>query len=208
METLLEGADPREHEHGGYLCCLRLGSYFKITEEDLFARLGSTFMLRDLDETLAGQPDLYGPFWIASTLLFLLISSASVTRYLLGLPNELDFAAVAAGLIYGTSFATSYAIVGLTRMLGGQLPMVKTVCVYGYSMALWLPATLFCFIPNFLLQLILLCLALVSSVFFLLRNLLGETLKEGSQRTIVACLVVGSQALLALVYKFYFFSLS
>ena len=104
------------------------------------------------------------------------------------------------------SFASSYALVAVNRLLGGSLPMVRTVCLYGYSLALWLPATVICVFPILTLQLILLGLSVTASSIFLLRNVLVEE-GVGSQKTMIVCLIGGSQVLLALVYKFYFFML-
>ena len=83
------------------------------------------------------------------------------------------------------------------------------MCVYGYSMTAFVPATCVCFVPWWALQTVALVAGFAVSLAFLLRNVLAlQGSLDQSQRTLCVALLVGSQSILLLTFKFYFFTIS
>lgn len=53
--------------------------YFNIEEEQIVERVKSAILLRPVfSEVIRSQPDLYGPFWISTTLIIVLVASSSL----------------------------------------------------------------------------------------------------------------------------------
>ena len=71
--------------------------YFDVDTMLVFNRAWQTMYPKDdfVDTVLNGAPDLYGPFWLPTTLIFALFFSsslsASIAAYLAGLPYSYDF---------------------------------------------------------------------------------------------------------------------
>jgi len=62
--------------------------YFNITTEDVKTRLklSVNIMQPTFFETIKDNPDLYGPFWIYSTVVFMITAVGNLSDYL-GLPS-------------------------------------------------------------------------------------------------------------------------
>lgn len=56
--------------------------YFEIEEEQIKERMVSAITLRPpFRQVIKDKPDLYGPFWIATTLIVIIIASASLITF-------------------------------------------------------------------------------------------------------------------------------
>lgn len=75
--------------------------YFDVEEEDIFERIRSTLTLRSFSEVLKDKPDLYGPFWIATTLIVVIIAASSLLNffYTPTVPYDFSKLSVAASLV-------------------------------------------------------------------------------------------------------------
>jgi hypothetical protein len=63
--------------------CLACSKYFDIDYDDVKARIRSALILTPpFHEILGDRPDLYGPFWIATTLVAIIVASSSIMVYL------------------------------------------------------------------------------------------------------------------------------
>lgn len=59
--------------------------YFDVDTKDVVARMGSSIrgpIKADFLETTHDQPDLYGPFWIATTLIFVTAVAGNYADYI------------------------------------------------------------------------------------------------------------------------------
>lgn len=58
--------------------------YFDVTQSDVFSRLLMSLnpFKGSLSAILKDKPDLYGPFWIYTTLIFLLSATGNFSSYL------------------------------------------------------------------------------------------------------------------------------
>lgn len=98
-------------------------------------------------ELIAPSPDAYGPFWLSSTLVFCLASCSNVASYMdfTGDSSEwsYDFSRLASAYTLVEAFLLGLPV--LLWLLGKYLSIPMTlsflVCLYGYSMAIFIPAS-------------------------------------------------------------------
>jgi hypothetical protein len=144
----------------------------------------------------SSKADLYGPFWIATTIILLLSMSSTVSRLIrqAWLGHTIDVQAVkplwkrsdairmtiSATVIYGYETLAATLFWALRRFLfrsGEQVPgWATTACVFGYAQSPFILAAMLALFPQRLFQTVVVAVASVFSVSFLMRNLLIEPL--------------------------------
>ncbi|RLN79094.1 hypothetical protein BBJ28_00022233 [Nothophytophthora sp. Chile5] len=123
------------------------------------------------------SPDAYGPFWLSTTLIFCLASCSNMASFLdyTGDTSEwsYDFSRLASAYTLVEIFLLGLPV--LIWLVGKyfQVPMTLLflVCLYGYSMLMFIPAAILCTIPIDAMDWVVLLLAMTWSLFFLLNNL-------------------------------------
>jgi hypothetical protein len=102
---------------------------------------------------LTPAPDLYGPFWSLTTLIFTLFVTSSlassIVSYLSDSPITYDFAllSVAVGLVYAYGLALPAILWALLRYWGvvgsgGEgWGLIEALSVWGYGMFVWIPVS-------------------------------------------------------------------
>ncbi|KAH6658953.1 hypothetical protein BKA67DRAFT_2337 [Truncatella angustata] len=163
-------------------------------------------------DVLEGNPDLYGPFWIATTVVFILFLGGTISQYLTKIgdaPFLYDFKLLsgAAGLIYGYTLVIPILLFGALRYFGSESAnLLECWALYGYANLIWIPVALISWSPIQILNYVFVGLGLGLSVAFLLRNLwpvLSATDRQTSKVLLV--LVVVLHAALAIAIKVLFF---
>ncbi|RDW58076.1 protein YIP [Coleophoma cylindrospora] len=164
-------------------------------------------------DVLEGNPDLYGPFWIATTVVFILFIGGTISQYLAETGKQAfayDFTLLsgAAGLIYGyTLFIPIILFLALKYFGSESANLLECWALYGYSNLIWIPVALISWSPITILNLVFVGVGFGLSVAFLLRNLypvLSATDKQTSKVLLV--LVVVLHAALAVAIKVLFFA--
>lgn len=157
---------------GGLCACFSVEyyqPYFDVNTDEVIARIkyslmfcgeGSPFL-----EVVREKPDAYGPWWIATTLIFLM----SVTSQLKATfnSNDYNFAVVtfAAMAVYSYLGITAFAMwLSLNYWLKTPLTVVQCACIVGYSLSVYVIASLFCFL-NSLVWPVLVTAWVLSSLF-------------------------------------------
>lgn len=126
-------------------------------------------------------PDLYGPFWVPTTLIFSLFLSSSLSSsiqaYLAGHVYDYDFAAlsVAVSVVYTYALAVPIGLWAVMRYWAKieddrDIGPVEIVSIYGYSTTAWIFAALLSIPPIPLLRFAWAVLAFGLSGFFILRK--------------------------------------
>lgn len=129
-------------------------SLFNIDTADVVARLrlalypfGTTQFL-----SVAGpNPDMYGPLWVCATLVFVIGASSNLASWVRFKPDDLqslweyDFTKVTAAMftVFGWALGAPLVLWGLLQYVGVVSPalqLVTLLCVYGYSVAVFIPA--------------------------------------------------------------------
>lgn len=190
--------------------------YFNVDTSDVVQRIvDSVFPLRgDFVEKTSHNPDMYGPFWICSTLVFLTAALGNLAEYLAhktsagGTVWHYDITKVSgsAGLFYGYVGIVPLALYFVLKYLGVTSGLVQLWCLYGYSLFVFIPASFFSAVPVEAVRWVAVGVAGVMSAVFLGVNIRSH-IKTASERWLL--IVIGSAVVqlgLALVVKRYFFT--
>ncbi|XP_012585193.1 PREDICTED: protein YIPF2 isoform X4 [Condylura cristata] len=168
---------------------------------------------------LRNRPDLYGPFWICATLAFVLAITGNLTLVLaqrrdpsIHYSPQFHKVTVAGITIYCYAWLVPLALWGFlrwrqgTRDHMGPYTFLETVCVYGYSLFVFIPTVVLWLIPIPWLQWLFGALALALSAAGLVFTL-WPVVREDTRLVAAVLLstIVLLHALLAMGCKFYFF---
>lgn len=164
-------------------------------------------------DVLDGNPDLYGPFWIATTVVVILFLAGSISRWLQLTGTDsyaYDFRLLsgAAGLIYGYTGVIPLALWAALKWSGSEAANVlECWSLYGYGNVIWIPVALISWSPLDLLNWIFVAAGLAISALFLVRNLWPVISTTPHQRAkALLILVVVLHVGLAVTIKFLFFA--
>ena len=124
--------------------------FFDVDTAQILHRCRSTLYPRqNFLDTLDGHPDLYGPFWIATTVVVILFLTGTISAYMAREGKEhfaYDFSLLsgAAGLIYGY---TAFVPLGLWAVLkwfakAEGADLMECWALYGYANLIWIPVAL------------------------------------------------------------------
>jgi len=187
--------------------------FFDVDTSSVLARCGAALYPRaNFLDVLEGNPDLYGPFWIATTVVFILFLGGTISQYLDSIGKEAfayDFTLLsgAAGLIYGYTLVIPIALFLALKYFGSESAnLLECWALYGYSNIIWIPVALIAWSPITILNWVFVGLGFGLSVAFLLRNLypvLSATDKQTSK--VLLILVIVLHAGLAIAIKVLFF---
>ncbi|ORY16823.1 Yip1 domain-containing family [Clohesyomyces aquaticus] len=164
-------------------------------------------------DVLEGNPDLYGPVWIATTVVVILFLTGTISQYLSNKGEEhftYDFRLLSggAGLIYGYTGLVPVALWGTLKWFGSESAnLLECLALYGYANLIWIPVALISWSPVSILNFVFVAIGFAASAFFLLRNLypiLSATDVKTSK--ILLIVVVALHAGLAIAIKILFFA--
>ncbi|KAJ8597689.1 Yip1-domain-containing protein [Rhizopogon salebrosus TDB-379] len=165
---------------------------------------------------LTPSADLYGPFWVPTTLILALFLSsslaASISSYLSaeGAAYEYNFGllSLAATIVYAYAFAVPVLLWLALRYIGvGEWGVAEALGVWGYSLFVWVPVSILCVIPVPLLRWVLVGIAFSLSGYFLVANVYPILTMADAKATRLLIIAVGAlHAGLALTFKVLFFS--
>lgn len=199
--------------------------FFNVSTSDVLGRLRrsltppkSSFYKQD------EVPDLYGPFWIATTLVVILAITGNFASYIEFLPTntvfqwKYDFKKVtlAASVFYAMISIVPMVVhfsmrrIGLT---GNSVWMTHVISLYGYSFFSYVPAAFICVPPIELLRWLVIAGCFSVSTYFVVRNIRGyfpnDQLdwdnKSKFQSSVLIAVIVLLHFVVALVTKLYFF---
>lgn len=155
--------------------------YFDVDTNDIITRvINALFYCKRETNFLTlieTKPDAYGPFWIATTLSFTIAVTSHISSWLkswISSTNwEYDFQSVVTACSFVFSFASLCPILiyFIFKQYDSKVKLISMICLYGYSLFVFIPATLLCLIPSVLVQWLVLLMAGAASGLFLLRNL-------------------------------------
>ncbi|PGH03776.1 hypothetical protein AJ80_08646 [Polytolypa hystricis UAMH7299] len=188
--------------------------YFDVDTSEVLRRcVAAVYPRTNFLDILDGNPDLYGPFWIATTVVVILFLTGTVSQYLARKGDahfEYDFRLLsgAAGLVYGYTFVIPIALWGALKWFGSSsADLIECWALYGYANLVWIAVALVSWSPLTILNWVLVGVGFASTVFFLLRNLypvLSATDAKTSKMLLI--LVVVLHAGLAIAIKILFFA--
>ncbi|XP_075878046.1 protein YIPF1 [Nelusetta ayraudi] len=169
---------------------------------------------------LRQNPDLYGPFWICTTLVFAIAISGNFSNFLvhLGKPDykytpEFRKVSIAATAIFSYAWLVPLGLWGFLLWRNNKVmslvsyTFMETVCVYGYSLAIYIPAVVIWILPFEWLRWFSIVVALCLSGSVLVMTF-WPAVRDDHPKIVVAVLstIVALNILLAVGCKVYFFS--
>lgn len=188
--------------------------FFDVDTAEVLRRCTATLFPRaNFLDVLDGNPDLYGPFWIATTVVVILFLTGTISSWLATHGDThygYDFTLLsgASGLIYGYTGLIPLALWAALRWSGSEAANVlECWALYGYANLIWIPVALISWSPVDALNYVFVALGFALSAAFLARNLypvISTTPHQRAKALLVA--VVALHAGLAIAIKFLFFA--
>ncbi|XP_061439367.1 protein YIPF2 [Rhineura floridana] len=168
---------------------------------------------------LRNNPDLYGPFWICATLVFTLAVSGNLSNFLekkgsssFQYSPQFHKVTIAAIVIYCYAWLVPLALWGYLQWRKGvhvnvdSYTFLETVCIYGYSLFVYIPTAVLWLIPIPWLQWLLLIFAMGlsgSALVLTFWSVIRSDTKLAACATVAV--IVSLHVLLAIGCKMYFF---
>lgn len=173
------------------------------------------------------NPDLYGPFWITTTLWMTLAVVSNImdkiayernaativngtTAPSAGWAYNFTMASVACVTMYTYCFGMGAIVWGLMKWKSLPVSYLDAICLYGYSMFIFLLVAILCMIPVTALQWVFVLAGGAWSTLYLLINFwtVWKVALERSWFFFVVGLVTVMHMLLSMSFKFYFMNYS
>ncbi|KAM3864037.1 protein YIPF2 [Diretmus argenteus] len=216
---LLGGQKPT----GGFWTFEYYQSFFNVDTVQVLDRVKGSMMplpgRNFIKHHLRSNPDLYGPFWICVTLVFSMAISGNLSTFLSQMGNpathyrpQFHRVTIAAVVIFLYAWLVPLGVWGFLtwrqgteRQVGGY-SFLETVCVYGYSLFIYIPTSVLWIIPVEPLRWILILVAMVISGSVLVLTF-WPVVRDDTRAMAVATVatIVVLHLLLAIGCKMYFF---
>lgn len=191
--------------------------FFDVNTQQVAQRLFKALMPLQQFYTEESKPDLYGPFWISTTLIFLMAAAGNFANYLShddATEWSYDFTklTVAATCLYAIITVVPLCVWFFLDRVGSKKGLVEVISVYGYSLFVFVPTSIICVLPSNFVRWISVIVSFGMSTLFLLRNLvpgiagLDLPVANKTHGYIVLGAMICVHAGVALLMKFYFFS--
>ncbi|KAJ3107422.1 hypothetical protein HDU96_007911, partial [Phlyctochytrium bullatum] len=189
--------------------------FFNVDFDDVKGRIIEAVVPRGgFQEKIAGNPDLYGPFWISMTVVFALFMTStvagSISAYLAGadFTFNMTLLTMASTSVFAYVLVMPTVIWGLGKYFAVPVPFFDTLNAYGYGLSIWIPVSIFCVLPSELLRWIIILAAFGVSTYFLFQTLAPQFVSSprgpAARTAAIGCIVVANAAL-ALLFRFGFF---
>lgn len=184
--------------------------YFDIDTKDISTRLyHSLVSFKDASflNMISEKPDAYGPFWISTSLIFVVAVSSHMSSFLsawmLGKVWAYDFQSflTLASMVYSFLAGVPLALWFSVRQFNSKFKLSTALCLYGYSLMPFIPAAALCIFPTQLFPFPYAWLLFLGagsiSILFLLRNLAPTIIESTGDK---AFIVLGALALIQFVF--------
>jgi len=198
--------------------------FFNVGTKDVMSRVARSMFPKSVFYQRNETPDLYGPFWIVTTLVVILAVTGNFASYIHFLPSDknptwtYDFekVTIAASVFYTMITIVPIMVYFCLRRIGVTGPepwLTHIISLYGYSFFPYVPAAIACVTPIDMIRWVVILLCFLISTFFLVRNIRSYFPVDGLDwdaqakfkgTILLACIILG-QAVVALVTKLYFF---
>ncbi|KAF9356618.1 hypothetical protein BGX34_009843 [Mortierella sp. NVP85] len=188
--------------------------FFDVDTSQVLERCFASVIPKDnFLEVMGGNPDLYGPFWIATTVIFVLFVTSSIVDSINAYINKTTYTydifhmTFAFGTIYTYAFLVPLLVWAATKYFGCQPDLLEMLALYGYALTIWIPVSILSVIPIELARWILLGIGAGLSGVFLIRNMYPVLSRAEAQiAKIILILVIIFHGVLALLLKYRFFA--
>ncbi|KAI8094736.1 Yip1 domain-containing protein [Thamnidium elegans] len=164
-------------------------------------------------DTLNNQPDLYGPFWIATSVIFSVFVcsslAGSLAAYIADKDHVYDFTVLSSAVfvVYLYAFLCPTLVWASTKYFGCQPSLLEIINYYGYGLTIWIPVSLLCIIPYDYARWAFVGVAFAITSVFLVKNLyIVISRADAKTSRIILLAILGAHAIFALILKMAFYS--
>ncbi|KAL6497075.1 hypothetical protein OROGR_029004 [Orobanche gracilis] len=190
--------------------------YFDVDTSDVLERIKDSLFpfSGSFSEKTAGNPDLYGPFWICTTLIFVAASIGTFVTYIAHKLQkkewdyDINLVTWSAGLFYGYVTLVPLALYIILKYFSAPSGLVQLLCLYGYSLFIFIPALCLSVIPQEIVRWVIAGVAGFMSASFVALNLRNHIKSSGESWFLIVAAIFLLQLALALVLKFYLFTVT
>ena len=184
--------------------------YFKVTYYDIKSRIIESFkpINNSFFNIANDKPDLYGPFWIYTTLIYVMAAGGALSYYFTDYKNNYfqSFVPVAGSFLYSFGFGFPLVLWLCFKFFNIKMKYMTLVCLYGYSLTCFIPVLIICAFGFNWIQWLFLTYAISNSTAFLLINLWNIIKgQEDKKKYIILGIIGASQFIFYLTLKLYFF---
>ena len=151
--------------------------YFNVDTAEVIKRVWASIIPNAyFFDVLGENADLYGPFWIATTVMAVAFVTNTIGKYIHDRSEQKEFTydttrlSITATVVYVYISAVPAFIWLMMRYFSFQPRFIEIVCLYGYGMTIWIPLMLIAMIQVEWITWILAGVGLFFSVVFVLRN--------------------------------------
>mmetsp|Transcript_12312 Transcript_12312/g.23367 ORF Transcript_12312/g.23367 Transcript_12312/m.23367 type:complete len:237 (+) Transcript_12312:707-1417(+) len=130
--------------------------YFRVSTQTVLERLQKALLLRKGPLFEDYMPDLYGPFWIITTLIFVLAFAGNAGSYLESSEAwtpDVSSVMTASSLLYCAAAALPVYMYFVLSHNGSPATYIEVFSVYCYSFTVFIPFSFLCIVPNHLFRL-------------------------------------------------------
>ncbi|KAI8611406.1 hypothetical protein BC830DRAFT_1054285, partial [Chytriomyces sp. MP71] len=190
--------------------------FFDVDSSDVGLRILAALVPRDsFMDKISSNPDLYGPFWVPTTVIFALFITSfiagSINAYFQDSTKEyvydMALLSFASTVVYSYVGVLSGLVWGVGRYFGVPLKVLEVIGLVGYGMSVWVPVSLLCIIPSALFRTILALGAFALTSYLFISNVTPffNEPNHATAKTAVMAGIVVSNAVLALAFRYSFF---
>ncbi|GLT56270.1 hypothetical protein SLA2020_293220 [Shorea laevis] len=206
-------------QSGGWLRTFALATYkpyFDVDTSDVLDRIKeSLFPFRgSFTEKTAENPDLYGPFWICTTLIFVAASIGTFVTYIANKLQkkewnyDINLVTWSAGVFYGYVTVVPLALYVVLKYFSAPSGLVQLFCLYGYSLFIFIPALCLSVVPLEIFRWVIAGVAGFMSAAFVALNLKAHINSAGERWFLIVAGIFLLQLALSVVLKLYLFTVT
>ncbi|XP_072968465.1 uncharacterized protein [Typha angustifolia] len=208
-----------EPQQSGWFRRFTVGAYkpyFDVDTSDVLERIkDSLFPFKGaFNEKTSENPDLYGPFWICTTLIFVAAAIGTFVTYVAHKLQkkewnyDINLVTWSAGLFYGYVTFVPLGLYIILKYFSAPSGLVQLWCLYGYSLFVFIPASCLSIVPVEIFRWVIAGVAGFMSATFVAANLRAHIVSAGERWFLIVAVIFLLQLALAVILKLYFFTIT
>eukprot|EP01018_Ginkgo_biloba_P034531 Gb_39698 [translate_table: standard] len=210
-----EGTEQPQSQWKGFFSIASYRPYFNVDTFHVGERIMGSLHPHEADffEKIRYNPDLYGPVWISTTLVILAAALGNYASYLSFTQSEhsthwvydINYFSWATCVFYGYICLVPLGFYFLLQYLGIPSSLVQLWCLFGYSLFIFIPASLLLIFPSEFVRWTVITLSGLVSASFVAFNMRSHIMSTSDGWTIAVPISFVLQISLALMIKLCFF---
>ncbi|KAH1138403.1 hypothetical protein GLYMA_10G154800v4 [Glycine max] len=214
----VSGSDEPQQQ-SGWFKAFSLASYkpyFDVDTIDVLDRIKDSLYPFNgtFNEKTASHPDLYGPFWICTTLIFVAASIGTFVTYIAHKLKDqewnydINLVTWSAGLFYGYVTIVPLCLYVILKYFSVPSGFVQLLCLYGYSLFVFIPALCMSVVPLEIFRWMVAGVAGFMSATFVALNLRAHIMSAGERWVLIVASIFVLQLALAVALKVCLFTVT